>query len=182
MSFRLPLRTMVACAALVVAAPAGFAQMKIAVVNTQNAIMGTAEVKKADAQMQSTFKPRQDEINQLQKEIEALAAQLQSGKLSDQQALDAQNLGKRKQTDLQRKQDDFNADAEAFRQEVLQKTAQKMAAVVKKLAEEKGFDLVLEANPSVSIYFKPAIDITNDVITAYDKTYPAAAPAPPAGK
>jgi len=176
---RLPVRTMVACAAFLVAAQAGFAQAKIAVVDLQGAIMGTAEVKKADAQAQATFKPRQDDLNKLQQEIEALAAQLQSGKLNDQQAADATNLGKRKQTDYQRKKDDFDSDFQAFQQDVLQKTNSKMREVVKKLAEEKGFDLVVEIN--ASIYMKPALDITKDAIAAYDKAYPAAAPAP-AGK
>ncbi len=176
---RLPLRSLVACAALFIGAQAGHAQLKIAVVRSQEALMGTAEVKKADAQMQATFKPRQDELAQLAKEIDALNTQLQSGKMSDQQALDAQNLLKRKQTEGQRKQDDLNSDAEAFRNDVLQKSASKMSAVIKKLAEEKGYDLVLEYNACP--FVKPALDITNDVIAAYDKTYPTAS-APPAGK
>ena len=37
----------------------------------------------------------------------------------------------------------MNADSDAYRNEVLQKTAQKMADVVKKLCEEKGIDLHL---------------------------------------
>jgi outer membrane protein len=159
-----------------IAAQAGFAQAKVAIINMQNAVLGTAEVKKADAQMQASFKPRQDELNQLQKEIDALSAQLQSGKLTPQQENDVTNLGKRKQTDFERKRDDFNADVQAFRDEVLQKSATKMSAVVKKLAEEKGYDLVLDAQ--TSIYFKTALDITNDAIAAYDKANPAAAAAP----
>jgi outer membrane protein len=118
------------------------------------------------------FKPRQDEIQNLNKEIESLSARLQSGKLSDQDANDVTVLGKRRQTELQRKQDDFNADVQAFQQEVIQKIGAKMQAVVKKLAEDKGYDLVLEA--STAIYFKGALDITTDAIAAYDKANPAA--------
>ena len=177
---RLPVRAIVASVALFVGAQAGFSQIKIAVVRSQDAMMGTAEVKKADAQMQATFKPRQDELAQLAKEIDALTAQLQSGKMTDQQAMDAQNLLKRKQTEGQRKQDDLNSDAEAFRQDVVQKSAAKMQAVIKKLAEEKGYDLVVEYNACP--FVKAALDITNEVIAAYDKTYPVAASAPPPGK
>ena len=46
-----------------------------------------------------------------------------------------------------------------------------MTAVVKKLAEEKGLDLVIDA--STALYFKDAMDITKDAIAAYDKAYPA---------
>jgi outer membrane protein len=174
----MPIGPMTVCAAVLAIAQGGFAQTKVAVVNMQSAVLGTAELKKADAQMQAQFKPRQDEIQNLQKEIEALSAQLQSGKLSDQQANDVTILGKRKQTDLQRKTDDLNADAQAFREEVLQKGVGKMQVVVKKLAEDKGYDLVVEA--SSTIFFKTALDITNDAIAAYDKANPVA--AAPAGK
>ena len=179
MSLRMPLRPVLVCTALLVVAQGGFAQIKVAIVNSQAAIAGTSEVKKADAQMQVTFKPRLDEIQALQKEIDALSNQLQSGKLTPQQENDVNNLGKRKQTDLQRKQDDYQADIKAFSDEVLQKTGGKMQAVVKKLAEEKGYDVVLEVG--TTLYFKAALDITADVIAAYDKANPVA-PAPPAGK
>ena len=48
--------------------------------------------------------------------------------------------------------------------------------VLKKLGEEKGYDIVVDA--PYAPYFKAALDITTDLIVAYDKAYPAAAPAP----
>ena len=179
MSFRMPVRPLLVCSALIALAQGGWAQAKVAVVNIQAAVYATAEVKKADAQMQAQFKPRQDDIENLRKEIEALSGRLQSGKLSAQDESDITILAKRKQTEWQRKQDDYNTDAQAFQTEVLQRTGAKMQAVVKKLAEERGFDLVLEA--STAIYFKTAMDITADATAAYDKANPVT-PAPPAAK
>jgi len=66
MHFRLPLRPLLVCSALLVVAQAGFAQAKVAIVSMQAAVLGTAEMKKADAQMQAQFKPRQDEIENLE--------------------------------------------------------------------------------------------------------------------
>jgi len=176
MSFRMPVRPLLVCSALFVIAHGGLAQSKVAVVNIQAAVFATAEVKKADAQMQVQFKPRQDAIEALRKEIEALSNQLQSGKLTAQQENDVTALGKRRQTEFQRQQDDFNADVQAFKEDVLQKSAAKMQAVVKKLAEDKGYDLVLEA--SSAIFFKNALEITVDATAAYDKANPVtAAPA-----
>jgi outer membrane protein len=43
--------------------------------------------------------------------------------------------------------------------------------VVKKLADEKGFDMVVDT--TTVIFSKPALEITNDAIAAYDKAYPA---------
>jgi outer membrane protein len=51
---------------------------------------------------------------------------------------------------------------------------------VKKLAEEKGVDLVVDTQ--IALYFKPAMDITADATAAYNKAYPVAAPAPAPAK
>jgi Skp family chaperone for outer membrane proteins len=47
-----------------------------------------------------------------------------------------------------------------------------MLEIVKKVSDEKGLDCVVEA--SAVITFKPALDITTDVVAAYDKAHPAA--------
>jgi outer membrane protein len=167
------LRPLLVCSALFAFAQLAPAQTKVGVVNLQRAVFESAEIKKANDQMQATFKPRQDKIDQLQKEIAALAQQLQSsnGKLSPAAETDLQNQGQRKQRDLQRLTDDLNADATAYRNEVLSKSSAKMTDIVKKLAEEKGLDLIIDT--STTLYFKPALDLTNDAIAAYDKAYPA---------
>ena len=167
------LRPLLVCSALFAIAQLAPAQTKVGVVNLQRAVFDSAEIKKADAQMQATFKPRQDKIDQLQKEIAAIAQQLQSanGKLSPAAEQDLQTQGQRKQRDLQRLQDDLQADATAYRNEILSKSSAKMTEVVKKLAEEKGLDLIVDT--STTLYFKPALDLTTDAIAAYDKAYPA---------
>ena len=170
---RLALGRMMVCSALLVVCQVASAQNKVAVINLQRAVFESAEIKKANDQMQATFKPRQDRIEQLQKEIAQLSQQLQAsgGKLSPQAEADLQLQGQKKQRDLQRLQDDLQADAQNYRNDVLSRSSQKMTDVVKKLAEEKGMDLVVEA--SSALFFKPALDLTNDAIAAYDKAYPA---------
>ncbi|HTS27456.1 MAG TPA: OmpH family outer membrane protein [Bryobacteraceae bacterium] len=178
MSFRMGFRPLMVCSTLFVISQVLPAQTKVGVVNLQRAVFESAEIKKADAQMQATFKPRQDEIDRLDKEIADLAKQLQgsNGKLSPQQESDLNAQGQNKQRRLKYLQDDLQTDATNYRNDVLSKSSQKMTEVVKKLAEEKGIDLVVDT--STTLYFKPALDLTNDAIAAYDKAYPVtAAPA-----
>jgi outer membrane protein len=172
MVLRSAIRPLLVCSALFAICQAAPAQVKVGVINLQRAVFESAEIKKADAQMTATFKPRQDKIEQLQKEIAALSQQLQSsgGKLSATAEAELQVQGQRKQRDLQRLQDDLQADAQSYRNDVLSKSSQKMTDVVKKLAEEKGLDLVVDT--SSTLYFKPALEITTDAIAAYDKAYP----------
>src|ERR1051326_4342174 len=75
------------------------AQTKVAVINLQRAVFESAEIKKADAEMQAKFKPRQDTIDKLNKDIAALAQQLQAGqgKLSAVQEADLTAQGQKKQ-------------------------------------------------------------------------------------
>ena len=56
------------------------AQMKIAVINTQKALLETEEIKKAQLAMEAKFKPRQDQMVKLQKELEDIQTQLQQRK------------------------------------------------------------------------------------------------------
>jgi len=107
----------------------------------------------------------------LQADLQSIEQQLNSGKLNQQAAADLQSQGTRKQRDLQRLSDDLQQDFERDRQEILGKAAQKMRDVITKVAEEKGCDLVVDAGQS--LYFKPALEITTDVIAAYNKAYPA---------
>jgi outer membrane protein len=172
MSFPTGLRPAAVLCALFAFSQFASAQAKVAVINLQRAVFECAEIKKANDEMQAKFKPRQDEIDQLNKEVADLAQKLQNsnGKLTPQQEADLTAQGQKKQRDLQRKNDDLQADATAFRNDVLSKSTEKMNAVVKKLAEEKGLDLVVDT--STTLYFKPAMELTNDAIAAYDKAYP----------
>jgi len=166
------LRPLLVCSAFFVFGHLAVAQTKVGVINLQQAVFESAEIKKADAQMQATFKPRQDRILALQNEIEALSKQLQAGqgKLSASAEADLTTQGQRKQRDLQRLNDDLNADAQSYRNDILSKSSAKMGEVVKKIAEEKGLDLVVDT--TTALYFKPALDITKEATAAYDKAYP----------
>jgi outer membrane protein len=177
------LRPIAICFSLFALSQIASAQVKVAVVNLQDAVFKSAEILKADAEMQARFKPRQDEITRVTAEGNDLVAKGNAGqgKMTELALADIQAQIQRKQRDLQRLQEDLNADVERDRNEVLTKASQKMGDVVKKLAEEKGFDLVVDS--STTLYFKTALDLTADAIAAYNKAYPvAAAAAKPAAK
>ncbi len=147
------------------------AQSKVAVVNIQNAILDTQEIKKAQAELEAKYKPRQQQLTKLQSDLADLQNRLQGGKLSPQQTEEAQATGARKQREAQRLQEDLQAEVNNDRNDILQRTGSRMSEVVKKLAEEKGVDLVVDG--SSTLYVKPALDLTKDATAAYDKTYPA---------
>jgi len=174
MFFRMALRPLAISAALIVLSHVAAAQSKVAVINLQKAVLESAEIKAASAAMEARYKPRVTQLEALDKGVAAIAQNLQanSGKLTPQAESDLNTQGTKKQRDAQRLRDDLNAELDRDRNEILQRSATKMSEVLKKLAEEKGYDIVVDA--PYAPYFKAALDITNDLIAAYDKAYPAA--------
>jgi outer membrane protein len=177
MNIRRSLLTL-AMGALVALAPAA-GQTKVAIIDIQRAVLNTAEIKKAQAELETKFRPRQAEIQKIEQELQQVQAQLQSGKVAPQQEAELTAQGQRRQREYQRKSEDLQADVDRERTDILQRSGLRMTEVVKKLAEERTLDVVIDV--SNAVYFKPALDLTADATTAYDKTYPAA-PATPAAK
>lgn len=171
MRLRMELRMLLAVAALCAGGRLASAQTKVAVINLQKAVLESAEIQKASKELEAKYKPRTQQIDQLQKDLANISQQLQTGKVSPQAESDLNAQGQRKQRDLQRLQEDLQADVDRERNEILSKSTQKMSEVVKKIAEEKGLDMVVDV--STTVFFKPAMEITSDAIAAYDKAYPA---------
>jgi outer membrane protein len=167
----LAIRAGLLCLAIAPFAATASAQVKVAIVNAQKAMADSDELKKASAAVETKYKPRQDELNKLQADLQSIEQQLASGKLNQQAAADLQLQGQRKQRDAQRISDDLQADFEKDRQEILGKASQKMQQIIAKLAEEKGVDIIIDA--SQTLYFKPTLDLTTDAVAAYNKAYPA---------
>jgi len=167
----LAIRAGLMCVALAPLAATASAQLKVAVVNVQKAMLDSEELKKASADMEAKYKPRQDELQKLSNELQNIQTQLQNPKLTPQQQNDLSLQGQRKQRDAQHLSDDLQQETDNDRQAILAKSAQKMQDVVKKLAEEKGLDMILDV--SQTLYFKPTLDLTNDALAAYNKAYPA---------
>jgi outer membrane protein len=159
------------CLALAPLATTASAQLKVAVVNVQQAMLDSEELKKASAELEKKYKPRQDELQKLQNDLNLIQSQIQSGKLNQQAVADLTAQGQRKQRDAQRISDDLQADFDRDRQDILGQAAKRMQDVVKKIAEEKGYDIVVDV--SQTLYFKPALDLTADALAAYNKAYPA---------
>ena len=128
-------------------AAAGSTQAKVAVINFQNAVLSTGEMQKALKDIQVKYKPRQDVIQKGQQELSDIQTQLNAsqGKLSQAGEADLQARGQRKQTQLQRLNDDLTADFEAERDDAVRKASTRMQELLKKIAEEKGLDLIVDS-------------------------------------
>lgn len=165
-------RLFIAAASGLLAAVVAPAQSKVAVINSQKALVDTTEIKKALADLEAKYKPRRAKIEELRKDIEDLQQKLRSlaGKLTQQAEAEMTAQGQRRERDLQRLTEDLQADAEADQNDISNRSRPRMLEVIRKIAEAKSIDLVVDV--ATTVYFKPALDITAEATEAYNKAYP----------
>ena len=166
------MRSIVCALALATMSIPGAAQVKVGVVDFNRAVLGTAEIKKAQADLEARFKPRQEAIAKLEAELQQIQGQLQTmaGKLTPQAENDLRVQGQRKQRDLERLTEDLQGEVEAERNTILQRTGRQLREVVTKLATTKDLDVVIDSTNT--LFVKGTLDLTNEAIAAYDQAYP----------
>jgi outer membrane protein len=148
----------------------------VAIINLRGAIGNTAEGKQASAELQSQFAPRSSEIDALTKQISDLQQKLQAGqgKLNQDEEARLTAEGQRLTQRLDRRRNDFQEDATAAQQDVLERIGRKMVEVLDRYARENGYSVVLDTSGQNSpiLYASNQVDVTQDIIRLYDQAYP----------
>ena len=159
-----------AAAALLCAWPGQLAaQSKVAVVNFQEALLATADMKKESAALEAKYKSRQDELNALSQELQSIQVKVQTASGAELARL--QSEGQRKQITAQRLTEDLQSDVEFDRQSILAAASGRMREIVQSLRVEKGFDLIVDASSVLAT--DPLINLTAEATQAYDAKHPA---------
>jgi outer membrane protein len=179
--------------ALAFSAHAQQAAPKVGVISVQGAIVGTKDGQKASQELEVKFAPKKKDIETRQTELAQLQDQYNKGgnlmneEKRNQLARDVDEKKKRLERDVQDAQEELNAE----QQRVLQGLGQRMMAVIEKYAKDNAYTMILDvSNPNTPVlYASSGIDITQDIISLYDKTStnggpaakPGASTTPPAG-
>ena len=148
-----------------------FQPVRVAIINAQKAVADTQEIKKDQATLEAKYHPRQQAIENLQRDLQNIQQQLNTPNLPPARESQLRMDGTDKQKQLQRMNEDLQTDVNNDRQDILGRAGRQMTEVVKKIAEAQGIDVVIDITNT--IYFKPALDITAEATAAYDKAYPA---------
>jgi outer membrane protein len=155
------------------------APVKIGVINVKQAIVATKEGTQASAQLNIQFTPRQNDLESLNKQIQDLQNRLNNGArtLSDDEKSRLQRQGELLSHEFQRKQDDLNEEVTAAQSDVVDTIGRKMFDIIDRYSRDNGFMVVLDtsAQGSPVVYGAAQLDITQDIVSLYDKAYPAKA-------
>jgi outer membrane protein len=170
------MKKMLGCAVallLLVAAPAFAAEMKIGYIDLQKAINLSDAGKAAKDQITAKFKKYQGTIESRQNELKKMNEELEKQKM----VLSAEAKTE-KERDYQQKIKEYQRFAKDAQEELQQEEAQHTRSiledlfkVVKEIGTKGNYTLILEKTESSVLYADDAINLTDQVITAYNKVY-----------
>jgi outer membrane protein len=170
----------ISAALLALAAGAARAEVKLGVVDLQRALNEVDEGKAAKAVLKHDFDEKQKQIDAKKVEFEKMKAEFdkQSVVMADQAKREKATELDRKALELQQLFMALQKDLSEREREVTRGIFEKMAAIVREIAEADGFTMVLERTDAGIVYFPVSLDLTNELIRKYNAKHPGgAAPA-----
>jgi len=149
--------------ALLLVSAGAAAELKIAVLDTQRALLESTEAQELMETAQFDLEGDQNRVNALGQEIRTLQEQLQKDAevMSPAEQRKRQKEIEDKQIEYQFLVNKLQKDVQDRRQELLQQMAPKVDAVLKDLIELEGYDLILQRGSL--LYANSRHDITRKV-------------------
>jgi outer membrane protein len=156
---------------------------KVGSINIEQAIFGTNEGRRDFEALSKKLEPKQNELKGQNDELEALKKQLntQADKLNE----DALNTLKKqiesKQKSFDRSVQDAQEEAGNQQNDIAQRVLQKMAPMIVKYAQDNGFGMIVDTTKpwpqSPVLWYGESVDITKQVVEAYNAQSGVPAPA-----
>ena len=170
--------------------PAFQAGLKYAYVNVQEIAATSNEGKGFNAKVQALQEQKIKEIQDKNKALQAAQQKLEQGGnvLNDLARTQLQAEIERQQRDIQRATEDAQQEVTALTQQLQAEFERRLTPVLDRVAKEKGVHFVFDAQQGGLVWADPTMDLTPDVIRAFDASSGTAAktaapaPAPAAAK
>ena len=150
---------------------------RVALVNIQDAILGTTDGQNAAKALDDEFGPRKAALDEDQKAIAQMQTRLDTEKLGDDDRKKLQKQIDDATVVLNAKTDQADADLDKAQKKTLAELGKKMVAVIVEFATSTGYAMVFDTSTSQAplLYADNATDITADVIAAYETRHKPAA-------
>lgn len=181
--FSRPRHTFVAALLVTSVTALAWAEMKIAVVDTQRAMMETEEGLRMQANIKKVFDTKQQELEMKQNELEQERADIEKQQaVISQEALQRRaEAWQREMVALQQMSVNYNQELQKKQSELTQPIIEKTMLIIRRIATSQGYDLVVDK--AAVPYSRSDLDLTDRVITMYNGgTLPAEGDAKPAEK
>jgi outer membrane protein len=158
------LPVVLAASAVFAHAAAQAEDFRIGFVNTDRIFREANTAKAAQAKLEQEFSKREKDLNDMGTTLKAASDKYEreAPTLSESQRAQRQKQLIDMDRDFQRKRREFQEDLNARKNEELQQVLERANRVVKQVAEQEHYDVVLQE----AVYINPKHDITDKVIRA----------------
>jgi outer membrane protein len=158
------------------------AQMKMAVVDVQRAVMQTEDGLRAQATLKKLFDSRQQELNKKQIDMQKQKEEIdkQSHVLSQAALAKKVDDWQKQMVEIQSTFVEYNKELEKKQKELTDPIFERVIGVIKRLAGADGYDLIVDRNTVA--YARSDLDLTDRVIQMANGGGPAPAPGAAAPK
>jgi Skp family chaperone for outer membrane proteins len=165
------------------ASPSQVKPQNIVTVSFNAAVLQTDEAKKSLSALEARYAPKQKQLQTLNDEVESLRKQLAAtnSNLSDAERATLSRSLESKEKELQRQAEDFKSDSQSESEQVFQRVAAKVYAFLQTFSQQHGYSAVIERGSDaypVVWYAANNLDITNELIKAYNAQAEGASSAP----
>src|ERR1700751_1960905 len=161
---------------------------KVGTINIQDAIFASNEGRRDMEGLQKKYEPKQAELKNQNDELESLKKQLstQQDKLNEDALANLKKQIDGKQKTFDRAVQDAQEEVGNQQQEIASRILSKMAPLIVKYSQDNGYTLIIDTSKpwpqSPVLWWNPdAVDITKNVVEAYNTQWGVAAPAAPGG-
>ena len=151
-------------AAVALSAQVQAEEFRVGFVNTDRIFREANSAKAAQAKLEQEFAKREKELNDMGTALKTASDKFEreAPTLSEQQRGQRQKALIDQDREFQRKRREFQEDLNARKNEELQQVLERANRVVRQVAEQEKYDLILQE----AVYVNPKHDITDKVIKA----------------
>jgi len=151
--------------------------LKVGVIDMNRALNETKEGKKILNDMKAKISKGNEELRKKQDELKKLqdALNKQGFLLSDAARQQKEEEFRRRNRDVERFREDKQTEFARMQQRATERIHQGLMKVINDFAKSEKYDLLVEAGsqpagvPGAVIYFDNALDVTDEIISRYDK-------------
>ena len=149
---------------LIAAAPAAAQEFKIGYVNSERILRDSAPARAATQKLEAEFAKRDRELQEMAQRLKGQAERFdkEAPVMAEADRVRRQRELAETDRELQRRQREFREDLNQRRNEELQGLLERAQRLVRQLAEQEKYDLILQD----AVYFSPRVDITDKVLRA----------------
>jgi outer membrane protein len=165
------------------ATPPSPAPLRMAFVDLLRVAAESNEGKAANAKIQALTQKKQAELKEKTSSLEANRQKLQQGggALSDAARAQIQKDIDRLTVEIDRFQEDANAEVQELQQQVMGEFQEKLRPVVDAIVKELAIGLLFSWSDAGAIFVDPSLDITADVVKRFNAATVSGATKPAAG-